>query len=109
MEKESYLEKTEKLLHETGENARYTEQNFLLLGRIMENYSMVITDLNTIAPDIFNNLATLALIDLTNRVNALKKADTEIERQRCYQDYHDYLRHVLQLTSAYIREYFPDH
>lgn len=101
------LSKLEKLLLEAEEAEFFTEENFIIMDKVMRQYWLVVKELNTITPSIFNNLATNGVIDLINRSNLTEESVTDKEKRNNYKDYRDYLTYSIKITIEYIKNYLP--
>ena len=100
-------DKLEKLFLEAQEAELYSEDNFIILDKVMRQYWLIVKALNIIAPNIFNNLATNGIIDLINRSNLTEESVTDKEIRNNYKDYRDYLTHSIKITIEYIKTYLP--
>lgn len=108
MEDNLRLENLEKLLTSVKAVRAYSDNNYTTLDHLMQEYWVILKELNAIAPAIFNNLATNGIIDLINRSNMIEQAADPLQRSSHYKDYWDYLNHTIQITIDYIKNYLPE-
>lgn len=107
MEEENQSEKLSKLLAQAEGAELYSEGNFTILDRVMRQYWLIVKDLNTAAPHVFNNLATNGVIDLINRSNLTEESVNDKDKRNNYKDYRDYLSYSIKITIEYIKNYLP--
>lgn len=108
MEDNLRSEQLEDLLAEVNAVKVYSTVNLTVLDAAMQQYWEIIKELNSIAPTIFNNLATNGIIDLQNRANLIKQATTVSAKSSGYKDYWDYLSHSIKITIEYINNFLPE-
>jgi hypothetical protein len=108
MEDNLRSEKLEGLLTEVHAAKAYSKDNLTVLDKVMQKYWIIIKELNSLAPNIFNNLATNGIIDLINRSNLTDQAEVPAEKSSCYKDYWDYLSHSIKITIDYINNFLPE-
>jgi len=108
MEDNSRLENLETILASVMAVKGYSAGNFVILDTLMQQYWLILKELNNLAPTVFNNLATNGIIDLINRSNATDQATDLKEQSSHYKDYWDYLTHSIRITIDYIKNYLPE-
>lgn len=100
-------DKLEKLLLQAEDAEIFSDDNFSILDKVMRQYWLIIKELNTESPEIFNNLATNGIIDLINRSNLTEESVTDKEKRNNYKDYRDYLTFSIRITIDYIKKQLP--